>query len=82
MGSRTHEWPSRSPDLNPLDFYFWGYIKQKVYAEKPTAENMKNCIREACTNINADVLQKVWNDFRRTLDVCIQINGDLFEHGQ
>jgi len=78
MGSRSHEWsPS---DLNPLDFYFWGYIKQNVYAEKSTtAENMKNRIREACTNINADVLQKVRNDFRRRLDVCIQVNG-LFEH--
>ncbi|GBM55795.1 hypothetical protein AVEN_75024-1 [Araneus ventricosus] len=21
------EWPSRSPDLNPLDFFLWGYIK-------------------------------------------------------
>jgi len=48
--SRTHEWPPRSLDLNPLNFYFWGYIKQKVYAEVPTtAENMKNRIRETCT---------------------------------
>jgi len=78
---QTHEWPPRSPDLNPLDFYFWGYIKQKVYEEElTTAENMKNRIQEACTNINADVLQKVRNDFRRRLDVCIQVNGGLFKH--
>jgi hypothetical protein len=25
------KWPPRSPDLTPLDFYFWGYIKDKVY---------------------------------------------------
>jgi len=25
-------WPQRSPDLTPLDFYLWGYMKQKVYA--------------------------------------------------
>jgi len=63
---------SRSLDLNSLDFYFWGYIKQKVDAEEPTtAKNMKNCIREACTNINADVLQKMLNNFRRRLDICI-----------
>ncbi|GBL76778.1 hypothetical protein AVEN_53448-1 [Araneus ventricosus] len=24
------EWPPRSPDLNPLDFFLWGYIKQRV----------------------------------------------------
>ena len=24
-------WPARSPDLTPLDFCLWGYIKDKVY---------------------------------------------------
>jgi len=81
MGSRTYEWPPRS-DLNPL-VYFWGYTKQKVYAEEPTTtENIKNHIREACRNINADVLQKMRNDFRRRLDVCIRVNDGLFEHRQ
>ena len=27
-------WPPRSPDLSPLDFFLWGYIKNIVYAEK------------------------------------------------
>jgi len=40
---------------------------------------MKNRSR-GMYKLNADVLQKVRNDFRRRLDVCIQINGDLFEH--
>ena len=25
-------WPPRSPDLSPLDFFLWGYIKNIVYA--------------------------------------------------
>ena len=24
-------WPPGSPDLNPLDFYFWGDMKQKIH---------------------------------------------------
>lgn len=24
-------WPPRSPDLNPLDFFYWGCLKEKVY---------------------------------------------------
>ncbi|KAJ4433406.1 hypothetical protein ANN_15665 [Periplaneta americana] len=28
-------WPPRSPDLTPLDFFFWGFIKDRVYATKP-----------------------------------------------
>ena len=27
-----HPWPARSPDLNPLDFYLWGYLKNYVYS--------------------------------------------------
>ncbi|EFN89314.1 hypothetical protein EAI_05291, partial [Harpegnathos saltator] len=29
------EWSARSPDLSPLDFFLWGYLKNKVYATKP-----------------------------------------------
>ncbi|KAJ8958238.1 hypothetical protein NQ318_017381 [Aromia moschata] len=25
-------WSRRSPDLNPLDFYLWGELKQSVYS--------------------------------------------------
>ena len=25
------QWPARSPDLNPLDFYLWVYLKAAVY---------------------------------------------------
>ena len=28
-------WPTRSCDLTPLDFYLWGAIKDKCYADKP-----------------------------------------------
>ena len=30
-----HEWAPHSPDLNPLDFWFWGAAKGKVYANRP-----------------------------------------------
>ncbi|GBN65801.1 hypothetical protein AVEN_85675-1, partial [Araneus ventricosus] len=25
-------WPSRSPDLNPCDFWLWGYLKDVVFS--------------------------------------------------
>lgn len=27
-------WAPRSPDLNPLDYYLWGYVKHEVYKRK------------------------------------------------
>jgi len=28
-------WPPRSCDLTPLDFFLWGFLKSKVYVNKP-----------------------------------------------
>ena len=39
------EWPPYSPDLNPLDFFFWSYLKDKVYKNNPkTLCELKNAI--------------------------------------
>ncbi|GBO19178.1 hypothetical protein AVEN_204016-1 [Araneus ventricosus] len=27
-------WPPRSPDITPLDFNLWGYVKQHVYSKR------------------------------------------------
>ena len=29
------EWPPRSPDLTPCDFFMWGYLKDKVFSTPP-----------------------------------------------
>lgn len=30
--SKPHARPARSPDFNPLDYFWWGYLKLSVYA--------------------------------------------------
>ena len=29
-----HHWPARSPDLSPLDYCVWGWVKELVYSVK------------------------------------------------
>jgi hypothetical protein len=42
--------PPRSPDLTPVDFYFWAVVKDKVYTENPkTIYNLKSANEEALT---------------------------------
>ena len=39
------KWPPRSPDLNPCDFYLWGYLKSVVYNPLPkTLDELKENI--------------------------------------
>lgn len=38
-------WPPRSPDLTPMDFWLWGYLKSKVYIGAPkTLPDLKDSI--------------------------------------
>ena len=46
-------WPPRSPDLNPCDFYLWGYLKSVVCNPLPKAlDDLKgNIVREMKKNL-------------------------------
>jgi hypothetical protein len=34
LGRGGHvSWPARSPDLNSLDFFLWGHLKESVYRD-------------------------------------------------
>lgn len=47
-------WPSRSPDLTPLDYFLWDYLKENLYVETPcTAVELKQSIRRETTAILA-----------------------------
>lgn len=47
------EWPPRSTDLTPMDFFFWGVSKDKVFSRQPsTVDNMMRFIRETCQEID------------------------------
>ena len=44
-------WPSRSCQLTPLDYYLWGAIKDKCYADKPeTIDALKDNIRKTTSD--------------------------------
>ena len=45
-------WPPRSCDSTPLDYYLWGGLKDKCYADKSeTIDALKDNIREAIGEI-------------------------------
>ena len=69
-------WPPRSPDLNPCDFFLWGYVKSKVYEHQPsTLEHLKAAITEEINAIPHNMLERVMVNFRERLQNCIDIDG-------
>jgi len=77
----TIRWPARSPDLTPLDFFLWGYVKQKVYVEPPTtAQDMQLRIRQVFASITPIMLERVRGAIISRSRKCIQQLGGHFEH--
>lgn len=62
-------WPARSPDLAPCDYFLWGYLKSLVYNDRPhTLEHLQN-------NIPVHMLERVDRNFRIRLNQCIDNGG-------
>lgn len=75
------EWPARSPDLTPLDFFLWGYLKSIVYKTAPESiPELRNRITEGCRQINRQTFQNVREEFENRLYYCLANNGAHFEN--
>jgi len=57
-------WPPRSCDLTPMDFFLWGYVKAHVYQNKPrTIEELKEEIRRVIGELDPEMCQQVIANF-------------------
>lgn len=75
------DWPPRSPDLSPLDYYLWGYIKSKVYKTKPqNIEELKQRIRDEADLIPFENNRRAISTFYQRLEYCQEVNGSHFQH--
>lgn len=65
------EWPPRSCDLTPLDFFLWGYVKSLVYSNKPaTIEELRANIEREIAGVSANLCEKVVENWVQRLDFC------------
>ncbi|GFU70187.1 transposable element Tc3 transposase [Trichonephila clavipes] len=66
---RPVNWPPRSYDLTPLDYFLWGYVKSLVYADKPqTLDHLEDNIRRVIADIRPQMLEKVIENWTSRLD--------------
>ncbi|GBL83608.1 hypothetical protein AVEN_196432-1 [Araneus ventricosus] len=75
------EWPPRSPDLTPMDFFPWGYLKQQVYATPPPPlQDLQRRITDACADVTPAMLHHVQRKVQARVQMCIVTDGEKFEH--
>lgn len=74
-------WPARSPDLNPLDFFLWGYCKEKVYKTLPQdVDDLDTRLRHAIWAIDEEMMQNVERNLLKRIRACVRMDGGHFEH--
>ena len=74
-------WPARSPDITPLDFYLWGYVKNEIYEFDPpeNREVLEQRTRDVLSTINRNTLNRVCRMVFTKCQKCITENGRHFE---
>jgi len=77
------EWPSNSPDLNPLDFSVLGVMLDKYdkHSPKPkTTAELKIVLQQIWDSLPQEFIQKTVLAFRKRVQACVRFDGGHFEH--
>lgn len=77
----NNQWPPRSPDLNPLDYWFWGWIKGEIYHhQKPQSlQQLKLRIIEICQKLTPQQLGAAVRNLHIRLQKVLDNDGGIIE---
>ena len=74
------DWPARSPDLTPMDFFLWGVIKERVYARKPqNLHTLKDTIVTEIHCLPVELCRKICQSVPGRLQLCKDVAGEHIE---
>lgn len=77
-----NEWPANSPDLTPLDFWLWSFLKELIYpgGNRPnTLKILKERIIKAVQSVTEQNLQNAVENIKCRLEACLENEGGHFE---
>ena len=75
------EFPPRSPDLTPCDFFLWGYLREIVYKDRNFGDisQLEEKIVDCLQNVPRDMFENSFKSFEERCIKCIQNNGHYIE---
>lgn len=69
-------WPPRSCDITPLDYFLWGALKDKVYADNPqTIDHLKQNIQAQIAQIELQTVNNVLENWCSRMGYCRASRG-------
>ena len=74
------EWPSSSPDLNPLDYSLWSILDSEACSKSsPSIEALKLKLINTWEKIPMEIVCASINDFSKRLCAVVKAKGKHFE---
>jgi len=71
-------WPPNSPELNPLDYSIWGFMKDRVYATAPkTIGQLEQRIRAAWASFPQEFINSAIDHWRQRLNRSLIITQEV-----
>ncbi len=71
--------PPYLPDLAPCDFWLNDYIKNRL-TDQENEESLAQVVSRIVKNIPEEEFKKTFNKLLERMELCINNNGDYFEH--
>ena len=76
------DWPPRSPDMTPCDFFLWGWLKDQVYRQYPIQglNDLKTKVFTIMAGINGNFARNACRSVKKRMEKLQTVNGRQFEH--
>ncbi|KAK3743050.1 hypothetical protein RRG08_063916 [Elysia crispata] len=73
-------WASHSPDLNPLDFFLWGHLKDQMSGEQfQTLNDLKSLVERLIRAVTPEQCEDTIQHFLLRMRRCVQRDGGHIE---
>ena len=80
MRKNQRDWPSQTPDLNPIENIF-GWMKQKLYRNNFTSlVQLEKRIQEIWDSITPEFLAPYWKSMRHRCSLVVENNGSKINY--
>lgn len=77
---KAEDWPSSSPDLNPLDYELWSVLEQMTCSKRHSnIESLKKSLTHAVANFPIEVVRASIDKWPARLKACVKAKGNHFE---
>jgi hypothetical protein len=76
-------WPARSPELKPLDFWLWGHLQTMMYSALiNNLEILQQYIENACkeSRVKPEIVDRVRTSVRQRAGSCVEMHGNHTEN--